>query len=94
MKDLLGKEIQRKDVVAFANNSGWLALAVVVEVDEKSQTLRTVKRGFKNYPQEKQLMAPNDVLIVTDQVTSVEDPASAGRPEEVEFINKLFLAQS
>jgi hypothetical protein len=88
MKDLLGEEISKHDVVAYANNGGWLALAYVIEVDPDADVIHVLKRGYRDQPKEKVLVRPFDVLVVSEQVDLV-DPDEAGRPDEVRFVNKL-----
>jgi len=81
MKDLLGNKIEVNSVVAYANDAGFLALAVVTEVLDSS--LHIVKKGYRGEPIERDLIRPSDVIVID---SSKLDPGYASRPEEVNFI--------
>lgn len=85
MRDLLGNEIQKNDVVVFANDVGYLSLALVSEIDEDAKTLIVKKRGYREAKM-KELHRPTDVIVVTEQIKDVRDVEDTGRPEEVQTI--------
>ena len=89
MRDMLGNEIQKDDVVAYANNVGFMSLALINEVNDEAGTLLVSKRGYRNVAT-KELYRPCDVIVVTGYALEAADCPDCGRPEEVAFIKGLL----
>ena len=87
MKDMFGTTINQKDIVAYANDAGWISLGVVNKINEKTLDVR--KRGYRGEIT-KELLRVTDVIVVTGQVMSIDKWQDCGHPLEVEYAVKLF----
>ena len=87
MKDKLGRDLKKDMIITYANDSGWLALAVVIDLDDTTETLRVLKRGYRG-AKEKELVRPHDTIVISPELVATH---INNNPIDIPFLYPIFF---